>query len=370
MSGPEFQHRPDNHPAVSTGRIGVLLVNLGTPDGTDTPSVRRYLREFLSDRRVIEANPLLWSVVLNFVILPFRAPKSGHAYRTVWDTGRDESPLRTVTRAQATALAERFAEGDETVVIDWAMRYGSPAIDDRIEALKAQGCDRILLFALYPQYSASTTATAYDAAFRGLMRMRWQPAVRTAPAYYEDPAYIAALADSVRRHIAEVGWSPEVILASFHGIPQSYFEAGDPYHCQCQKTGRLLREALGLDDRQLRVTFQSRFGPREWLQPYTDKTLEALPDENVRDVMVITPGFAADCLETLEEIAIAGKQQFLDAGGERFSAIPCLNANDTHIGMLAQLVRRELGGWLPENDIQTAVEQEDNHAWQAASHAG
>lgn len=350
MTEPESHHRPDGHPDISAGRLGVLLINLGTPDGTDTPSVRRYLREFLSDRRVIEANPVLWSLVLNFIILPFRARKSGHAYSKIWDKERDESPLRAVTRAQSAALAERFNDNDSPVLVDWAMRYGSPAIDERVEALKTQGCDRILLFALYPQYSASTTATAHDAAFRGLMRMRWQPAVRTAPPYHDDPAYIAALADSVRRHIDAAGWTPEVILASFHGIPQSYFEAGDPYHCHCQKTGRLLREALGLDARQFRVTFQSRFGPREWLQPYTDKTLEALPGEGVRDVMVVTPGFSADCLETLEEIAITGKQQFIDAGGARFSAIPCLNADEAHIDMLERIVRRELGGWLPDQD--------------------
>jgi len=338
-------HRPPNHPAVAHGRIGVLLVNLGTPDGIDAGSVRRYLREFLSDRRVIEANPLLWKLVLNLAILPVRARRSGAAYAKVWDRERDESPLRTITRTQADRLGTVLRARHEGLVLDWAMRYGRPAIGERLQALVDAGCDRIVVFALYPQYSATTTATVHDEAFRALMRLRWQPALRTIPPYHDDAGYIDALADSVRAQTAAQGWEPEVLLASFHGLPQRYFEAGDPYYCHCRKTGRLLGEALGMGENRLRVTFQSRFGPQEWLQPYTDETLAALPGEGVRSVSVITPGFAADCLETLEEIAMGGKEQFLEAGGEHFSVVPCLNDSERHIGLLADLLERELAGW-------------------------
>lgn len=330
---------PDQH-----RRVGVLLLNLGTPDGTDTASVRRYLREFLGDRRVVEANPVLWQVLLNTVILPFRPRRSAEAYREIWNRERDESPLRTFTRAQAEALAEAFA-GEPAVIVDWAMRYGNPSTGSRLEALKAQGCDRILLFALYPQYSATTTATAYDQGFRALQAMRFQPAVRTAPAYAGDPGYIGALATSVREHLSTLDWQPDLLLASFHGLPRVYCDKGDPYREQCEETTRQLQQAMGLDDTGLRMAFQSRFGKLEWLKPYADEVLAALPGSGVRKLAVLTPGFASDCVETLEEIAIRGRETFLEAGGTHFTAIPCLNASPPHIAALAALVRRELAGW-------------------------
>ncbi|MEZ5670606.1 MAG: ferrochelatase [Alphaproteobacteria bacterium] len=337
---------PPDHPPVATPRIGVLLVNLSTPDATDVPAVRRYLREFLSDRRVIEVNPLVWKAILNLFILPFRPKKSAEAYRQIWDGTRNESPLRTFTRAQAEALDALFGADLPSVKVEWAMRYGNPSIASRIDVLFAQGCTRILLFPLYPQYSAATTATVCDKAFDALKAMRWQPALRTAPPYHDDPGYIAALAAGLRTHLATLDWQPEVILASFHGLPKDYFEKGDPYHCHCAKTARLLREAMGLDDRALQTTFQSRFGPREWLQPYTDVTLAELARAGVRRVAVITPGFAADCVETLEEIAIRGRETFTEAGGTHYAAVPCLNADDAHVAALAGLIRRELGGWI------------------------
>lgn len=337
---------PAGHPPVAHGRIGVLIVNLGTPDAADTASVRRYLREFLSDRRVIEASPLLWRVILEAFILPFRPKRSAAAYRAIWNTARDESPLRTVTRDQAEALAGRFARRDGRILVDHAMRYGSPAIAERLGALVEQGCERVLLCPLYPQYSATTTASVQDEAFRALMTMRRQPAIRTLPPWHDEPDYIAALAGSVRREIAARGREPEVILASFHGLPRAYLEAGDPYYCHCSKTARLLRAALGRDETSLRMTFQSRFGPKQWLQPYTDATLTGLAGEGVRDVMLITPGFVADCLETLEEIAIGSREVFLGAGGEHFTLVPCLNADEAHVDLLEKLIGRELSGWL------------------------
>lgn len=339
-------HLPADHPPVAFGRIGVLVVNLGTPDAADTASVRRYLREFLSDRRVIEANPLLWRFILEAFILPFRPTRSAAAYRAIWNRERDESPLRTVTRDQAEALAGRLAGHDGRILVDHAMRYGTPAIAERLEALVAQGCERVLLCPLYPQYSATTTASVNDQAFRALMTMRRQPAIRTLPPWHDEPGYIAALADSVRREIAARGREPEVVLASFHGLPKDYFDAGDPYFCHCSKTARLLREALGRDETTLRLTFQSRFGPKEWLQPYTDATLTELAAQGIRDVMLITPGFVADCLETLEEIAIGSREVFLGAGGEHFTLVPCLNAEKAHIDLLEKLILRELSGWL------------------------
>ncbi|MGF1624525.1 MAG: ferrochelatase [Alphaproteobacteria bacterium] len=341
-----MDHAPADHPNLPAPRIGVLLINLGTPEGTDTGSVRRYLREFLSDRRVIEANPLLWQLILNAVILPFRPRRSAEAYAQIWNVARDESPLKTITRAQSDALAAAIGGDHPEVVVDWAMRYGSPSTASRIEALHAAGCQRILLFALYPQYSAATTATAYDKAFDQLKTMRWQPAVRTAPAYHDDPGYVSALAASVTLHLATLDWQPDTILASFHGLPKIYCDQGDPYRCHCAKTARLLRQTLGLDEARLQLTYQSRFGPREWLQPYTDVTLAALPAAGITKVAVITPGFAADCVETLEEIGIRGRETFLAAGGTHFTAIPCLNASLPHIDALAALVRRELAGWI------------------------
>ena len=337
---------PAGHPAISFGRIGVLLVNLGTPDGTDYWSMRRYLGEFLSDRRVIEVNPLIWQPILNLVILTTRPGKSGKAYKSVWNKELDESPLRTITRAQGEKLAARLSVVGPKLVVDWAMRYGNPSIPERLKALQAAGCERILVFPLYPQYAAATTATVNDKTFETLAKMRWQPALRTVPPYHDDPVYIDALANSVRTHLAALPWQPEVVLASFHGIPQRYFDAGDPYHCHCMKTARLLREALGWDQERLRATFQSRFGREEWLKPYTDKTVEALAKSGVKRIAVITPGFAADCLETLEEIAVENAEIFHRAGGEKFSFIPCLNDSEDGLRVLESVVRRELMGWI------------------------
>jgi ferrochelatase len=328
----------------ATGKVGVLLVNLGTPEGTDYWSVRRYLKEFLSDRRVIETNRALWWLILNFIVLTVRPSRSGAKYRSVWNEELDESPLRTITRAQsdkiATALAARSG-----LVVDWAMRYGNPSIASRIEALQAKGCDRLLVFPLYPQYSASTTATVNDKAFDALKAMRYQPAVRTVPAYPDDPVYIAAVADSIRTHLAGLDWQPDKILASYHGLPRSYVDKGDPYLGQCVLTTERLREALGPLGAKLSFTFQSRFGREEWLQPYTDKTVEALARDGVKRLAIVTPGFAADCLETLEEIAEENKEIFLEHGGERFTFIPCLNDSEGGIRVLLHLIERELKGW-------------------------
>lgn len=336
---------PPKHPRVRFGRVGVLIVNLGTPDGTSYWPMRRYLKEFLSDRRVIEVNRALWWFLLNGIILTTRPSRSGAAYRAIWNTELDESPLRTTTRAQAERLAETF-ELEPRVIVDWAMRYGRPSIAARLAELQAMGCERILLVPLYPQYSAATTGTVCDKAFDALKTMRWQPTLRVAPPYYDDPAYIDALAASMRDRLGMLDFEPEVTIASFHGLPVEYFEKGDPYHCHCQKTGRLLREALGWDEQQLIVTFQSRFGRAEWLQPYTDKTIARLASEGVKRLAVVTPGFGADCVETLEEIAIGGGEIFREHGGEKFAVLPCLNDSDAGMEFLASHVSRELQGWL------------------------
>jgi ferrochelatase len=328
------------------GRIGILLVNLGTPDGTDYWSMRRYLAEFLTDRRVIEWSPLYWYPILYGIVLNRRPQRVGLAYRKIWNTERDESYLRTYTRSQSDQLAQRMESASSAVVVDWAMRYGRPSIPERIAALKQAGCDRILVYPLYPQYSASTTATVNDKAFEVLNRMRWQPALRTVPPYFDDPVYIDALARSVRAHLAGLGWEPEVILASFHGIPQSYSDNGDPYRSHCLRTTDLLRAALGLDDRRLIMTFQSRFGPEEWLKPYTDLTIERLAKEGVRRIAVLNPGFVSDCLETLEEIGMLAAETFHEHGGERFTRIPCLNDGEDGMRVIEHVVCRELQGWV------------------------
>lgn len=335
---------PANHPQTSFGKVGVLLVNLGTPDGTDYWSMRRYLAEFLSDKRVIEWWRLYWFPILYGIVLNKRPQKVGKAYEAIWNKDLNESYLRTYTRSQGELMAERLKDLPN-VVVDWAMRYGKPSIAERIDALKEKGCEKIVLFPLYPQYAASTTATVNDKAFEHLMKLRWQPAVRTVPPYHDDPAYIEALANSVRQKLATLDWQPEMLIASFHGIPQSYFKAGDPYYCHCQKTGRLLKEALGLTDQNFKVTFQSRFGPEEWLQPYTDKTVEKLAEEGVKRIAVMNPGFVSDCLETLEEIAGEAAESFLHHGGEKFVHIPCLNDSDDGMTVLEKVVRRELQGW-------------------------
>lgn len=339
------EHLPAGHPAVKAPKIGVLLLNLGTPDATDFWSVRRYLKEFLSDQRVIETPRWLWWPILNGIILTFRPKKSGHAYAKIWDKEHNDSPLRLITKRQAEKLGERLA-GEGQVIVDYAMRYGNPSTRSRLEALQAAGCQKILLVPLYPQYSATTTATANDKAFDALKAMRWQPAVRTAPAYFEDPAYIKALANSIAEGVAKLDFTPDLVITSYHGMPVTYLERGDPYHCQCFKTTRLVREHLGWSKDKLMVTFQSRFGPTKWLQPYTDKTLEELPAKGIRKVAVLAPAFSADCIETLEEISIEAKHTFMEAGGEHFAYIPCLNDTTGGMEMIESMVRRELSGWL------------------------
>ena len=336
---------PDKHPSVAFGKVGVLLVNLGTPDGTDKASMRRYLEEFLKDKRVIEWPRALWYPILYGIVLNRRPAKVGEAYKLIWNNELDESYLRTYTRSQAEKLAAQYAD-TPNLVIDWAMRYGQPSIPARIKALKAAGCERILIYPLYPQYAASTTATVNDKAFQALLDMRWQPALRTVPPYHDDPIYIDALAKSVENHLASLDWEPELIITSFHGIPQSYFKKGDPYHCQCQKTARLLRERLGLSKERLMITFQSRFGPEEWLQPYTDKTVEELPKKGIKRIAVMNPGFVSDCLETLEEIGEQARESFMEHGGEKFTHIPCLNDSDEGMRVIDHVVARELSGWV------------------------
>ena len=337
---------PRGHPPIKPPRIGVLLLNLGTPDATDYWSMRRYLSEFLSDRRIIELSPLLWQPILQGIILSVRPKKSGHAYQAIWNREKNESPLLTITRDQAEGLQQVIAARHRNVSVEFAMRYGNPSTESGIRKLIDQGCQRVLIFPLYPQYSAATTATACDQAFRALMKARWQPAVRTMPAYYEHPGYIHALAESVRTHYATLDWEPEVLLASFHGLPKENLDKGDPYHCQCQKTTRLLREELGWPKERLRITFQSRFGPKEWLQPYTDVTVEELAKQGIKNLAIIAPGFSSDCVETLEEIDIGVRETFLENGGTNFAYVPCLNDSQVHLQFLAQLVEEELAGWL------------------------
>ena len=337
--------KPASHPPVKHGKVGVLLVNLGTPDGTDYTSMRRYLKEFLMDKRVIEWPRIAWYPILFGIVLNTRPGKVGKAYETIWNKEKNESFLRTYTRSQAELMAASLAEHNH-VVVDWAMRYGQPSIASRMEALQKQGCERILVFPLYPQYAASTTATVNDKAFEHLMKLRWQPAIRTVPPYHDDPAYIEALAASVKNHLATLDWEPEMLITSFHGIPQSYFKKGDPYYCHCQKTARLLREALGRTEKNFMITFQSRFGPEEWLQPYTDKTVEKLASQGIKRIAVMNPGFVSDCLETLEEIAGEAGEIFLHNGGEKFTHIPCLNDSAEGMNVLEKVVRRELQGWV------------------------
>jgi ferrochelatase len=331
--------------APAAGRVGVLLVNLGTPDAADPESVRRYLREFLSDRRVIEKDSLAWKIVFNGFILPFRPKRKAKDYEKIWNKEQNESPLKTITRAQAEKLSSVLASVDQRIVVDWAMRYGNPSTASRLAALASQGCDRILMVPLYPQYSASTTATACDAAFRALMRMRRQPALRVAPPYYSDQVYIEALVSSLRVAIDKLSFQPEVIVASFHGMPRDYVLKGDPYEEHCMTTARLMREKMGLDEQKLMLTFQSRFGRDQWLTPYTDKTVKALAKKGVKNLVVITPGFSADCLETLEEIAVENAEIFKHYGGENFAAIPCLNDSEQGMQVIRHIVLRELRGW-------------------------
>jgi ferrochelatase len=326
-------------------RVGVLLVNLGTPDTADAQGVRVYLREFLSDARVIEKQGLLWKLILNGIILQVRPRRKAGDYRKIWNTEKNESPLKTITRAQSEKLAASIADY-EHLVVDWAMRYGNPSIQSRIEALSAQGCTRLLVVPLYPQYSASTSATVCDEVFRVLATMRAQPILRVTPPYYADANYIDALAVSIETHLATLPFKPELIVASFHGMPKDYIDKGDPYQQHCTATAELLRKRMGLDDNKLLLTFQSRFGFDEWLQPYTDKTMERLGKEGVRRIAVLTPGFSSDCLETLEEIAQENAEIFKHNGGEEFAFIPCLNDSEPGMDVIRQLVLRELQGWI------------------------
>jgi protoporphyrin/coproporphyrin ferrochelatase len=334
-------------PAAGIGpeRVGVLLVNLGTPDSADARGVRVYLREFLSDPRVIEDQGLLWKLILNGIILRVRPGRKARDYQKIWNTENNESPLKTITRAQADKLAAAIADHDH-VVVDWAMRYGNPSIASRIAALTARGCGRLLVVPLYPQYSAATSATVCDEVFRVLAGMRAQPILRVSPPYYDDPEYIEALAVSISAHLKTLTFEPELILASFHGMPQKYIDKGDPYQAHCAATIDALRKRMGPDAGKLMLTFQSRFGFDEWLQPYTDKTIEQLAKDGVRRIAVVTPGFSADCLETLEEIAQENAEIFRHNGGEQFAAIPCLNDSDPGMDVIRQLVLRELQGWI------------------------
>lgn len=331
--------RPPDHPDIPAPKIGLLLINLGTPNAPEAGAVKLYLREFLSDPRVVEIPQLVWQPILRGIILNTRPKKSAHAYQQIWM--EEGSPLAVYTKRQAEALAGAF--GPE-VIVDHAMRYGRPAIAERLDVLKAQGCERILVAPLYPQYCAATTATAVDEVFRHLRHQRWLPAVRTLPPYHDDPAYIRALAASLRASLAALEFEPEALIASFHGMPQRTLELGDPYHCHCRKTARLLSEALG---RPLGVAFQSRFGRAKWLEPATDKVLGALPGKGVKKVAIFAPGFAADCLETLEELAIRGRETFIAAGGTDFAYLPCLNDSAEGTAMLRTLLARELEGWTP-----------------------
>ena len=327
-----------NHPPIKYGNTGVLIINLGTPDSTSWFDIRKYLREFLSDRRVIEVNPIIWKIILNLFILNFRPSKTAKAYKEIWMNDKNMSPLLYYTQKQAEKISSLFSK--ENMVIDFAMRYGNPSIKSKISKLHEIGCENLVILPLYPQYAAATTATVCDEVYRTLMKMRWQPALKIIPHYESDPIYINALVNSINKKINEIDWKPDLIIASYHGIPKKYFDKGDPYHCYCHKTTRLISEKFKLV--KIKTTFQSRFGPQEWLQPYTDKTLEGLPKEGVKNVLTICPGFASDCVETLEEIQIQAKESFLNSGGENFDMVPCLNDNNDHIILLKSLIERNM----------------------------
>ena len=327
-----------SHPQIKFGKTGVLIINLGTPDSTNWFDIRRYLREFLSDRRVIEINPIIWQLILNLFILNFRPSKTAKAYKKIWMNEKNMSPLLYYTKKQAEKISVSIS--NENLVIDFAMRYGNPSIKSKILKLQNQGCENLVILPLYPQYAAATTATVCDEVYRILMKMRWQPSLKIIPHYESDPLYISALVNSIEKKINEINWKPDLIIASYHGIPKKYFDKGDPYHCYCHKTTRLISEKF--NSVEIKTTFQSRFGPQEWLQPYTDKTLERLPKEGKKNILTICPGFSSDCVETLEEILIQGKESFLNSGGENFDMIPCLNDNDDHITLLKSLIEKNI----------------------------
>ena len=324
------------HPKINFGKTGVLLINLGNPDSTSWWDVRKYLKEFLSDKRVIEVNFFLWQIILNLFILTFRPSKTAKAYKEIWMKKENMSPLRYYTEMQTKKLKEKMK--NEKIIIDHAMRYGNPSIKNTIVNLQKNGCEELIILPLYPQYAAATTATVCDEVYRSLMKMRWQPSLQIIPHYESEPLYIDALVKSINKKISELSWKPDLIVASYHGIPKKYFDKGDPYHCYCQKTSRLIIEKF--NKIPIQTTFQSRFGPQEWLQPYTDKTLENLPKEGKKNILVVCPGFSSDCVETLEEIAIQGKNSFFENGGKNFDIVPCLNDNEDHINLLKHLVDR------------------------------
>ena len=328
----------ENHPDIKFGKTGVLLINLGTPDSTNWWDIRKYLKEFLSDKRVIEVNPVLWQIILNLFILNFRPSKTAHAYKKIWLKEANESPLRYYTRNQAEKLQQELV--GENIIVNFAMRYGNPSIKSKLTELKKNGCENIIILPLYPQYAAATTATVCDEVYRTLMKMRWQPSLQIVPHYESEPSYVSALVKSIEKKIETISWKPDLIIASYHGIPKKYFDKGDPYHCYCHKTTRLIKEKFSKIE--IQTTFQSRFGPQEWLTPYTDKTLESLSAKGIKNLLVICPGFASDCVETLEEINILGRETFLKNGGEKFDFIPCLNDSSEHIKLFENLVKKYL----------------------------
>ena len=328
----------DKHPKILYGKTGVLLINLGTPNSTGWLDIRKYLKEFLSDRRVIEVNPFLWKIILNLFILNFRPSKTAEAYKKIWMKKENMSPLRYYTLKQSEKLNNKI--GNKEILIDYAMRYGQPSIKNQINKLKVEGSEKLIILPLYPQYAAATTATVCDEVYRTLIKMRWQPSLQIIPHYESNPLYIKGLVNSLEKKVSEIKWKPDLIIASYHGIPQIYFDKGDPYQCYCQKTTRLISEKF--NKIPIKTTFQSRFGPQKWLQPYTDKTLESLPDENIKNILVICPGFSSDCVETLEEINIQGREAFINSGGKNFDAVPCLNDSEDHIVLFEDLIKKYL----------------------------
>ena len=328
----------ENHPPIKFGKTGVLIINLGTPDSTNWLDIRKYLKEFLSDRRVIEVNPLVWQIILNLFILNFRPSKTAKAYKEIWMEDENISPLLYYTKKQSEKISSAMSK--ENIILDFAMRYGNPSIKSKIHKLHEMGCENLVILPLYPQYAAATTATVCDEVYRTLMKMRWQPSLKIIPHYESDPLYIGALVNSINKKIKEINWKPDLIIASYHGIPKKYFDKGDPYHCYCHKTTRLMKEKF--KKIEIQTTFQSRFGPQEWLTPYTDKTLENLPEKGIKNLLVICPGFASDCVETLEEINIQGRESFIDKGGENFDTVPCLNDNEDHINLFTKLINKFL----------------------------
>jgi len=330
---------PNKHPRMPSRKTGVLLINLGTPDSTKWWDIRKYLKEFLSDKRVIEVNPILWQIILNLFILTFRPAKTAKAYQKIWMKKENMSPLRYFTKMQTEALQKRIKKN--SIEIDYAMRYGNPSIKSKFSELKKKGCQEVIILPLYPQYAAATTATVCDEVYRTLMKMRWQPSLQIIPHYESEPLYIGALAKSIKNTLKKIKWTPDIIVASYHGIPKKYFDKGDPYHCYCQKTTRLLTEHIRIDI-PIITTFQSRFGPEEWLKPYTDETIDNFPMEGKKKILVICPGFASDCVETLEEISIEAKESFIENGGEKFLTVPCLNHDKEHIDLLEYLVKKYL----------------------------